>query len=603
MTLVKRYFLFLFVIMLLSGSIGWFYYIYVEHEEQLLTAKQYEKNAQEIRMRISNALLLKEKATLGMALSLSENNDLKKRLKEKKIPAHYYDELIERYKNSTLYKNIWIQIVDKEGVSLYRSWTTHYGDKIGKIREDLQLVQKDKKAAYSLSVGRYDFSIKAMVPIFEKQNFIGTIELISHFNSIDKILQKEKIESVVLALPKVTRHLKYPFTKLFVKDYYVANLAAPKELLNFLNRSNIAVLFKKSYTLKDGYLIVDYPLFSIKKSVIGHYLAFEKLDKIANKDLDYFESKIVLYILITLMAFAGLINIVLYYILREQKHYYKNILDSSNNIVLVNNKKEILDANKTFFKYFSSCKTLQEFREKHTCICNFFVDETGYLKKGSEAYSWLDYLLENSHKHHKVKMNIEGKIYYFAVFVTLISEEKQHYSVIFSDVTHEEEQKQELEKLATRDALTGVYNRRYYTQTIEKEMYNAKRYEYDLSLIMLDIDYFKRVNDVHGHSVGDEVLIVYSKLIQSNLRSSDIFCRVGGEEFIIILPHTNAQTAKKIAEKLRTSVAEAHKILDITMSFGVTQYIYGEDEHHLDTRVDKALYKAKTSGRNRVEVE
>ncbi|HIP14232.1 MAG TPA: GGDEF domain-containing protein, partial [Sulfurimonas autotrophica] len=193
--------------------------------------------------------------------------------------------------------------------------------------------------------------------------------------------------------------------------------------------------------------------------------------------------------------------------------------------------------------------------------------------------------------------------YYFLVNAAIIDEEKEHYSVVFSDITQEEIFKQELQHSVITDPLTGIYNRRYYYEKIQKEMYEAKRYGLSLSLIMCDIDFFKKVNDLHGHDVGDEVLKYYTKLLQESLRKSDTLCRIGGEEFMIILPHTNKTQATKIAQKLREKVQESKKILPITMSFGVTEYISGESEDYLFKRVDQALYKAKESGRNRVVSE
>ncbi len=137
---------------------------------------------------------------------------------------------------------------------------------------------------------------------------------------------------------------------------------------------------------------------------------------------------------------------------------------------------------------------------------------------------------------------------------------------------------------------------------MQEEVHRAKRYKHPFSLIMLDIDYFKQVNDKYGHTVGDEVLVEYTKLIGSLLREGDTFSRIGGEEFIIILPYAKIEEAQKIAEKLRVKIESFKKVLPITMSFGVVEYIMGEDIELIFKRVDDALYKAKDSGRNIVVV-
>ena len=119
---------------------------------------------------------------------------------------------------------------------------------------------------------------------------------------------------------------------------------------------------------------------------------------------------------------------------------------------------------------------------------------------------------------------------------------------------------------------------------------------------MFDIDHFKEVNDKYGHDVGDEILILYSKLISSLIRKEDKLCRVGGEEFIIILPYLRLENATTLAEKLRKTVEQSKEIVPITISFGVAQYIQGETKEQLYKRLDDALYTAKEEGRNRVVV-
>jgi len=232
----------------------------------------------------------------------------------------------------------------------------------------------------------------------------------------------------------------------------------------------------------------------------------------------------------------------------------------------------------------------------------FFIKENEYIGKEIDGLNWTEYILQNPNKSHKVKIILSEKVYYFLVSASIISVEQRHYSIILLDITQEEKYKYKLKQISVTDPLTGICNRRYYEKKVKEEIYNASRYNYPLSIIMCDIDLFKKINDTHGHNVGDEVLIEYTKLIKSLLRKSDTICRIGGEEFMIILPHILVHEAKKVAEKLRISVQEHKKIVPITMSFGITQYIKGENKDFMFKRVDSALYKAKESGRNRVVV-
>ncbi|MFA5455340.1 MAG: GGDEF domain-containing protein [Sulfurimonas sp.] len=287
--------------------------------------------------------------------------------------------------------------------------------------------------------------------------------------------------------------------------------------------------------------------------------------------------------------------------IQNQKMYYKNIIDSSSNIVVVVDENSIVEVNKTFFKYFNKYNTLEEFKKEHKSISDFFVEKDEYIYKSMDGINWLEYLIKNP-KKNQVKIIYDENIYYFTVGVSLISAEYGHYSAIFSDITKEKVYQKELEYTNITDPLTKIRNRYYYSVQIKRETANANRYFYPLSLVVFDIDHFKKINDSCGHDVGDNVLVEYTKLISSHLRDGDIFCRIGGEEFVFILPYVNKADAYKLADKIRAKVQEHKKIFAITMSFGVTEYIKGEDLEVTFKRADKALYKAKNDGRNRVVV-
>jgi len=166
---------------------------------------------------------------------------------------------------------------------------------------------------------------------------------------------------------------------------------------------------------------------------------------------------------------------------------------------------------------------------------------------------------------------------------------------------------EELERLANIDSLTGLLNRGAILRKLSEQMKHAKRYRNELSLSLLDIDHFKKVNDQYGHLIGDDVLEQVAILMWQNIRDADIIGRYGGEEFIIILPRTDLSSALNVAERVRKMI-EASKMKDpegnmfgITVSQGISIYKLGEDEHSLISRADNALYKAKGNGRNRVE--
>jgi len=158
-----------------------------------------------------------------------------------------------------------------------------------------------------------------------------------------------------------------------------------------------------------------------------------------------------------------------------------------------------------------------------------------------------------------------------------------------------------LYEVATHDEKTGLYNNKFFETILEMEIEKAKRGKQKLSLSIIDIDFFKKINDTYGHMKADELLAQLAKVMQKHVRKSDVVARFGGEEFIILLPETNLEKAMKLSSRLRTAI-KSDKILkkyNITVSGGVTQYKKGDTKTKIKERADKALYKAKQAGRDR----
>jgi len=174
---------------------------------------------------------------------------------------------------------------------------------------------------------------------------------------------------------------------------------------------------------------------------------------------------------------------------------------------------------------------------------------------------------------------------------------------ILRDISERKHAEAALQKLATTDPLTGIANRRKFNETLEAELQRAERHDFPLALVIMDIDHFKQVNDTHGHPAGDSVLAEFSRLIENNIRVNDLFARWGGEEFVLLAPHLDAENLLQFAEKLRMAV-EKHPfpvVGKVTCSLGTTLYRPGETAQELVARMDNALYRAKQNGRNLVE--
>ena len=184
------------------------------------------------------------------------------------------------------------------------------------------------------------------------------------------------------------------------------------------------------------------------------------------------------------------------------------------------------------------------------------------------------------------------------------SDEFSGYTVVFRDITERKVSSDNLANLLTKDHLTGAANRAHFFNLAEKELARASRYEHSISIIMLDADHFKHVNDTWGHPIGDEVLKSIVKIAEGVLRPGDTIARFGGEEFVVLLPKSNSAETSAIAERLRSSI-EASSVeagddeIKITVSIGCASLSQSRSTlKQLLVSADRALYQAKSRGRN-----
>ncbi|MFA6899119.1 MAG: diguanylate cyclase [Desulfurivibrionaceae bacterium] len=220
-------------------------------------------------------------------------------------------------------------------------------------------------------------------------------------------------------------------------------------------------------------------------------------------------------------------------------------------------------------------------------------DTSTFLHDGVRSEGWFD--------------NVGGKNRYL-IFdaVPIYNRSKELVAVIetLQDISERKKLEEELERLATTDALTGLYNRHRFNELLVQEVARSRRYHTPLSLIMFDLDYFKNINDTYGHAVGDQVLQTVADIIRKNVRATDFVGRWGGEEFMVLCPEATEKDAVFTAEKLRVLV-ESHifeTVKTITLSCGATRFKAHDSVDLFVSRADDGLYRAKDKGRNIVEI-
>ncbi len=228
---------------------------------------------------------------------------------------------------------------------------------------------------------------------------------------------------------------------------------------------------------------------------------------------------------------------------------------------------------------------------------------TWLLDNPAQMSEWLEQTL-SGHQSHVIEY--QNKL--LNVVVATISDDAGILigsTAFVRDVTAEKRMEQELRTLSMTDGLTGLYNRRYFDQAIRHEMDRAESSNCDMTLLLFDIDHFKNFNDSYGHDQGDRVLQQVSKSLQQAVRTVDIPCRYGGEEFVVILPNTDTEGAVILAERVRLAIEQTVVDgLQVTVSIGVAHMIYhpGATPDELVEAADKAMYLAKDVGRNQVMV-
>ncbi len=260
-----------------------------------------------------------------------------------------------------------------------------------------------------------------------------------------------------------------------------------------------------------------------------------------------------------------------------------------------------------------------------------------FLKVGDD----IEHLIERYHKptttnlfpglQNKNSSKIDGTVYQSKTFLSVPIELKDHLLGIIN-VSHKKGKEgdhftdldlkiffmivrqvriaienaklyRQLKYLTVTDPLTGIYNYRYFAQTLDYEIIRAKRYARALSFLMIDIDQFKSYNDTFSHLEGDKVLKTVVKMIQQNVRQTDVVCRYAGDEFAVILPETDSPQAETIAEKIRKAISEVSARRPISVSIGVAKCTPHTDRYDLIQRADSHLYEAKQQRKNQVSGE
>ncbi len=291
--------------------------------------------------------------------------------------------------------------------------------------------------------------------------------------------------------------------------------------------------------------------------------------------------------------------------LMDQRRYLQSILDSQDNMIIVADRKKIYEVNITFLHFFGFY-SIDDMHKNYERISEMTVEMEGYMKPEDAKTMWLENvtadMAEGQYRLIAFKQEGSQNIHFFSMKFRPLSIESDMFVVEFSDVTALEKRSKEFENRANYDPLTRIYNRRRFLELLDRGIKNSQHLNQPLSIVFFDIDHFKKINDTYGHNTGDEVLKSLASLTTTTIRSTDIFARWGGEEFLVLIESTTLREAAAMADHLRKAIKdfEFPDVKNVTCSFGVTVYHHDETAEEFISRADSALYQAKETGRNRV---
>ena len=531
-------------------------------------------------------------------LKAVEEQDTQKIQSTLEVPTYYYTKSTQSFKH--------IHIYDISGKLIFDYEHAHMLKSNDVVKQSL--LTNKQEVGYVVSDDREESFYSLVFPIEKENKNIGFLEFQVQSDNLFKLASKAGRYKYALYLnedkknktlgKKIASNSKI-FDKLNLTQKYIYSVA----------NKNITIRYKDKYYLLHQFDIENY----FQKDFLQVIMLSDTTKYIQeNNSSIIFAAEVIIVGLFFLLIFlyfilTRLINKLIYdeeQLLINTKQM-KVIMDSSDNLIALINHNEIVLANSTLFS-FTDFKDLESLVHAHNNLSLFFSDDEGTFvaNNASTNIEWIDEIMKLKEEdrvvaiyHRRFGMN------YFNVKISVPVDSTHSKIIIFSNITSLYKKSQKDEYMATHDNLTNIYNRQYFNENLMHSIYESSKKDISSSLLMLDLDFFKKVNDTYGHQVGDEVLIKFTQVISENIRDNDFFARWGGEEFVLLLNGVNRENALKIAEHLREKIAHTsfNQAGVITCSIGLSEYKNQDTPESWLSRVDIALYQAKENGRDRVE--
>ena len=405
------------------------------HKINSLHTQHFEKTSAEMNANVARLIEAKRKSTLALTLALADNESIKQVLQNNSAAlgmSKASKNLSAELRKNTKYKNVWFQIIDSKGYSRSRSWVNKFGDQISLVRPDVQKMLANPHAMETISTGKFSISFKSMVPIYHDEEFIGMVEVITHFNSIIKELEQSGIQSLVLVDKRYQHQITKPVSKTFIDGYYLANFDVNEKSAQWIKNAGFPnFLGKNNYLIYDDHIITVHTISGVDDPKMAFYIQIAPLSAIKNTENDSFIRNIIIIALLVIFIILG-ISALAFHNKKQaerEKNFFQSIIDSSSDLILIASDKGIVSANEAFHRFFPNLpdQTLQNL--------NPYIQDNEFINELKSAGGWFQFLTEHADNERDLQFEISHQTYYFSLNIQTLRHDRGSFVLRLIDIT------------------------------------------------------------------------------------------------------------------------------------------------------------------------
>lgn len=607
--------------------------IYYESEYAKKSQFNYQQAYDRAQNLLDSSLRANHEKIALTALYLSKNDTIKTALIKQNPKLIKFDSNLLKNDEFGSLGKVLVQVIDKNGNSFYRSWSSQTGAYVLNLRKDLKRFFLVPKVTNTLSVGQYNLSLKSIIPVFDGTTFIGAFEAIGLLNGVVLDMKRSNINTMILLNERYRPQMLSQSEQVYIGNQMLVSGSQEMKQSYIQNKLERA-LTKQNYFVDslNNQFISSHNLINPQGNILAKAVFFTDLTPILSQN----KPSVALFYAFIFGTFGAfwvlLFSVINYKKIRAKEdqiltmqyeverldhkmlnldRFWQTVMDRLNDSVIVVNRNQ---KNMLFNGAAKSLLRKRKYQDKGCAQCvqvqNNKLDCPEHIEQCSIRDSFK--LKKPVTTIEKIKVNGLSKYYEFRATPTFDNLNNVEQVVeIGHDITEYvnakqqlEEQKDSLNKLAFYDSLTTLPNRRLFSDRLQQAMNLSQRTEKGMALMFMDLDFFKQVNDTHGHEIGDKILIECAKRLKKSVRKIDTVSRLGGDEFTIIIEQFESrEVVADIVQSILNIINKPFNVAGIdfymTTSIGISLYPDdGQTMTDLIKNADIAMYQAKELGRN-----